>query len=551
MIQPSSRFRLVKTVLLGVLVLLVPFATSAQQEPFKTEYHPAGSHIYFLVDGGSPLCLTGDLPGYNVAPRLFHGDNTLWATWEIIREGQAGIGVYDFFLQRAQVYMLKGIKDIGQIEVLIKGDTLKDLYFIAKSEYVDVYHYRPDTLALVNLTVNPEIEHRIRLSGQGDLTKIEVERIDSIVNLRYDSLSQQVHKRSIHQKKRSETVKKLGPVSNAQGEALDDYFLAFGDSITAGKMYLPQEGDTVLTGGLVRPQYAYSTQIEELLIEDGYDVAFNNSGILENTTELGRERIESMLDSDNYSTLMTMLGTNDVYRHTMILEQSVENMEFIVDAALDREMRVLLCTIPPRNDWLDVASFYNTIALNEELRKLAANKHINLIEVYNNFMDYQKPEGWIELLETRDDKISSGAHPNPQGHAIIAGLMKEKYDNFLLKAPESISRSALTTLNGQKVSWLAPNSKFIDHYVFEFGTESGNYSHEINLAGLEVDFVLLQRFFTASPITGLFQIVERVGQTPQVIFQRGATVYYRIKTVNEKGLESRYSAAGSFTLGSH
>lgn len=267
------------------------------------------------------------------------------------------------------------------------------------------------------------------------------------------------------------------------------------------------------------------------------------------TTARGRELIPSVLTGDYISTLIVMLGTNDVWNDKILVSQSLSNIEAIVDSAFDKDMRVLLCTIPPSNDKYAVHGFKNMIDLNDGLRQMAARKACELIDVYGAFMDHDYPEGWVDLLEERNDKITSGCHPNPEGHAVIAALMKARYDDFLLKPPQTVSHTALTSLNGKKVGWQEPNSKFIDHYLFEFGVSAGAYTHQIETDGLEIDFILLQRFFTGSSISGLFEVLQRPGQTPQVVFQRGATVYYRIKTINEKGLESRYSDAGSFTLG--
>lgn len=536
-------------VFIALLSCFFPFSSGASEpDPFRMEPHDGGSSIFYRPEGGTEICLTENIPGFNLGPQLIRAGQGTWVVWEINREGQAGVGVYDLARYQAREHMLEGIRDIGQLEARVRDEFLSDLFFIAKGNHVDVYHYRTDTLRLKNLTNDKAIEHRIALEGEGDLVDLQLERIDSYRRLRFDCRLQKVTEHGKIQWRKKDKKDQSARAKDAADSTLDDCYVAFGDSITAGKMYLPEEGDNDLTGGQYRPEYAYGEQLMELLTEEGYRIEYTNAGVGEDTTARGRDRIDMVLDSGTYTTLIVMLGTNDMIQHLTIPDQSIDNIRYIVDAASARQMRILLCTIPPRNDkeLFVVAAFAKTLDYNERLRVLADAEGLTLIDVYPAFMN--DPDGYIYLLEERNDAVSSGCHPNPEGHALIAGLMKAKYDLFLLKPPEAVASTPLTGFKGSKVTWQAPNSQNIDHYVFEFGTSAGSFPSRIELEGYEVQFILLQRYFSVNPVSGMFRIVQEAGEAPQVIFQRGATVYYRIKTVNRKGVESRYSETGSLVL---
>lgn len=540
-------------VVMAVCLLSPPSTlTAADRDPFRIDCHESGSSIYYLSETGAALCLTDNMPGWHLAPQLVQdGTGASWVVWEINRDGQAGIGVYDLVLGRAEAYMFPGLRDIGQIETVFEGPVLSDLFFIAKDKNIDVYHYRPDSVRLVNITRNADIEHGFSLNDLGGTLRLEVEQLRAWRDIGYDRLNQRVTERGkLRWRKQKPALQKKTTARMNAAVTLDDYFLAFGDSITWGKMYLPElfPGENG-----PHPELAYPFLLNELLENEGYTVQYHVEGWGGKGTRFGRETIDEFIDDAPYSTLIVMFGTNDVYDvHNVSIDQSLENMSYIVEQALAGGLRVFVCTIPPRNDKYNTEITRERAAeFNAGLRTLAAENQSELVEVYTAFVSHNPPDGWKDLLEIPEyiiDFVDSGCHPNPDGHALIASLMKDKYDLFLLKPPQAVASSPINGLNGLKVVWQAPNTHNIDHYVFEFGTQADDFRNVIELEGLEVQFILLQRYFSASPISDLFRIVQTAGRAPQVLFQRGATVYYRIKTVNTKGLESRYSSVGSIVL---
>ena len=64
----------------------------------------------------------------------------------------------------------------------------------------------------------------------------------------------------------------------------------------------------------------------------------------------GALRVDPDLDPNPAFYFLLLLGVNDVWRTNFSLASSLENLEFIVDAALAHDMRVIISTLTPRKD---------------------------------------------------------------------------------------------------------------------------------------------------------------------------------------------------------
>jgi lysophospholipase L1-like esterase len=171
--------------------------------------------------------------------------------------------------------------------------------------------------------------------------------------------------------------------------------------------------------GEVHPELAYPERMREALATL-YGPAFPlNLGVPGESTYDGALRIDRDLAGLNALYFVLMMGTNDCITGWFSVDSSMENLAYIIDAAAERGMRVIVSTIPPRKDGFEDRPFVrnNIAAFNLATAGLAAEKGIGFIDTHGTFMATNPPDGWKALLED-----IGGNHPSPAGHIVIAGL---------------------------------------------------------------------------------------------------------------------------------
>jgi acyl-CoA thioesterase-1 len=129
-----------------------------------------------------------------------------------------------------------------------------------------------------------------------------------------------------------------------------------------------------------------------------------NAGINGDTTTGGLRRVEALLDSD-VAVLVVALGANDGLRGVPV--PTVEtNLAAIIEAALQRNVRVLLCGMetPPTNGW------QYTIAFHHIYPRLAMQYGVPLVPFLLS---------GVALVPNMNG--ADGVHPNAAGARMIAG----------------------------------------------------------------------------------------------------------------------------------
>jgi len=118
--------------------------------------------------------------------------------------------------------------------------------------------------------------------------------------------------------------------------------LAFGDSLTLGN------GASV--------ENSYPSVLQELT---GLNII--NSGVSGETTDDGLKRFESEIERIVPDLIILIEGGNDILQNRSH-EQIKQNIESMIQVALDREIPVVLMGIPEKNLFSNSASFYQELA---------------------------------------------------------------------------------------------------------------------------------------------------------------------------------------------
>lgn len=209
-------------------------------------------------------------------------------------------------------------------------------------------------------------------------------------------------------------------------------FLAFGDSITFGrcgpKEPLPNTCPpyTARLGELLRARYTQQTFV------------IATSGIGGERATEGEDRLPGELATYNPEVLLLMEGTNDMLSNPLEEDEALESLEDMVNAGINRGIRVFLATLPPilprgPNDF----AVDRVVRFNAEIRDLAARKGISLVEVFGAL------NADLNRYYTIDD-----VHPNNNGLRLIGETFYAAIRSTLDTTPAGGSFSPAATRTG-------------------------------------------------------------------------------------------------------
>ncbi len=184
----------------------------------------------------------------------------------------------------------------------------------------------------------------------------------------------------------------------------DLVFMAFGDSITYGS------GSS--SNG---PNTGYPKLLETKLRQsyDGYFLSINK-GIPGEDTYEGFDRFAETLATTNPNLVLLMEGTND-HNSGYDFDEIEENLRNMVKIALNRNIPVIIATIPPviTNAYQDRSEqMARIMAFNPRIYNIAADLHIPVAPV---FEDITSVPGW----ESRLMEQLSANHPNDAGYRVV------------------------------------------------------------------------------------------------------------------------------------
>ncbi len=425
----------------GMLFLALATAAFSQTEPWDPVSFVSGGKSYRLVvrcvPSGSFVVLSdgkretvlGGAGGDNLFPSAQVAGGRFHVLWVNYREGRAGLGLYDSGTRTSRVIPLAGLKFAGS-PVLVEraGRPIGVVLLGNSSNNDDIFFLDFRDNRLMNVSRTPRSEKRFTVEPvpAGILVRTESLADRARYLLEFDGAGFRLLGR---EPRRVPSL--LGRTAVPDGEDCRpaNTFAAFGDSITFGVMRMKNlEGE-------VHPELAYPERTKEVLATfygPSYPV---NLGVPGEQTYEGALRVRSDLAAVNGLYFLLMMGTNDCIHGYFSVDSSMESLAYIMDAAEERGMRVIVSSIPPRKDSFGGVPFVknNISAFNLATAALAASRSIGYIDTHGAFMATDPPNGWKALLED-----IGGNHPSPAGHTVIAGLFANRLAAFPPLDPSNV-----------------------------------------------------------------------------------------------------------------
>jgi lysophospholipase L1-like esterase len=479
---------------LGLLLVLATVAL-AQTEPWEPllftsggiDYRltvrclPSGESFVVLSDGKSETVL-GAAGCENLFPVFEPARDGFHILWVFYQDGHAGLGLYNSVSGSSLVLSLPGLKFAGS-PVLVEQDGQPiGLAFLGNdSDNDDIFFLDLRTHHLANITRTPwsEKEFSAQTGPTGTLIQAVTLR-DRVFYLLGPSES---HFRRLERRFSEGPERRHDNLSSREPDCRPaNTFVAFGDSITWGKMRMFNlEGE-------YHPELAYPEKMKETLSTfygPSYPV---NLGVPGDTTYDGALRVGQDLAGLNALYFILMLGTNDCIHGWFSVDSSRENLAFIVDTAAQKDMRIIISTIPPRKDELGDRPYVrrNIHDLNIAVAGLAEEKGIGFIDTYGTLMATDPPDGWKALLED-----IGGNHPSPAGHIVIAGLFAGVLAAFPPFVPTGVKNASPDDPSSRLFQW----DRGCESDILNFRVEFGPYPDSLkNVAVIATNWIDLPGF---------------------------------------------------------
>jgi lysophospholipase L1-like esterase len=456
----------------GLFLVLVTIGL-AQTEPWEpvlftagqTDYRlavrclPSGESYLVLADGRSETIL-GAAGCENLFPAVEPAQDGFHILWVFYKDGQAGLGLYDSRTGSSLIIALPGLKFAGSPVLFEHSGQPVGLVFLGNaSDNDDVFFFDLRSHRLTNITRTSwsEKEFSLETGSNGTLIRTVSLRERALYLLRPGESTFRTLDRQFPEppERRAEY-----PASAEPDCQPENTFVAFGDSITWGKMRMFNlEGE-------YHPELAYPEKMKEAL-STFYGASYPiNLGIPGDTTYDGALRIDQDLAGLNALYFVLMLGTNDCISGRFSVDSSRENLTYIVNTAAQKDMRIIISTIPPRKDALGDRPYVqrNIHELNRAVAELAEENEIGFIDTYETFLAIDPPDGWKALLED-----IGGNHPSPAGHIVIAGLFAGVLAAYPPLVPTGVENASPEDPSSRRFQWDKGCESDISNYRVEFG----------------------------------------------------------------------------------
>jgi lysophospholipase L1-like esterase len=164
------------------------------------------------------------------------------------------------------------------------------------------------------------------------------------------------------------------------------------------------------------PPEAYPNQLEQLLrtryrLQESY--VYNEGVGGERVDPGGLARMPSALRAHPTQVMLLMEGTNDLSDLEAGAARAIDGLDRMVVDALGRGYKVMLATIPPQRAGGAHVPPRDAVAhripgFNDQIRAIAANRQVPLVDVYDAFKDK------LYLIGVDD------LHPTTEGYQVMA-----------------------------------------------------------------------------------------------------------------------------------
>ena len=434
-----------------------------------------------LNQGRAIINLSAGMAGENILLGTRRGQENFYIFWLNYRQKTIRLAYYDHRRGRSRLLPLNGFSSFGLPEILETNGELQALVFLGdNSDNVDIFHYELAAEVLTPLTRTPFSEKNLVLQETDNGLEIETNSLLAKYRYRFDSQNRQ--SLLLEEEHFSRPQKRQIRAGAALTPEYYNTYIGFGDSITAGWIE-----------GVRRIDLCYLTQMRDIYLPLIYGPAqFINLGNPGQTTYERALSVDQDLDANPGFYFLLMLGVNDVQKSEFSLASSRENLEFIVDDALARNMRVIVSTLTPRKDEKAALQWYwdNLHALSNAILDIAQEKGTASIDTLNAFMNTDPPDGWKTLLENIIPGISKGNHPNAAGHSLIASLFTDALVKFPPQAPKNIAVIDPLNASHRTALWDINYESDFSHFHIEFGFQPQALHYSLDTAASYRSFTL-------------------------------------------------------------
>ncbi|MCG2809887.1 MAG: SGNH/GDSL hydrolase family protein [Candidatus Aminicenantes bacterium] len=463
-----------------------------------------------LLRGKTSANLSTGMRGENILLGVRCTEENFYVFWLNYRHKVIRLAYYDHRRQRCRVLKLDGFRFFALPEIVEENGDLRALVFLGnQTGNDDVFHYDLEAETLTPLTRTPFSEKGFSLRKNAEGIEIETRSLWAQYRYRFDP---RLRRSDLLEEKPLRSRQKKASI--APNPEYCNTYIGFGDSITWGQIEAVQRIDL-----------CYLTQMRDIYLPLIYGPAqFVNLGIPAQTTYDGTLRVNQDLNANPGFYFLLMLGVNDVWKREFSLASSLENLEFIVDAALARNMRVIVSTLTPRKDFPHVLHQYywdQLYSLSAGILALAAEKGTASIDTLTAFMNTNPPNGWKDLLEDpgtvivdEEEVQVKGNHPNAAGHSLIASLFAATLAKFPPLAPQNITVMNHQDRQQKTAFWDANYESDFSHFHIEFGFQPQDLRYSL-------DTTTSYRTFNLFPFLPQF--------------------YFRIQTVDRGNQQSAFS----------
>jgi lysophospholipase L1-like esterase len=464
-----------------------------------------GSDIFLEGPGTEGKNLSFHFPGENLFPVVTVNklNNRFMVSWIHYCKGNVQLCLYDSFVDDTRWIALENFTSAYPLAVIFNDEIPTLLIFKGNnSDNSDIFYFHLGTGIVVNITGTPDSEQRIHIFDEEKRVFIETETL--FHHYRYRIKKRNI-KVTLTKKKAFEyDWERHQPAADQEGLAINT-IVGFGDSITWGRMQMNNlEGD-------YHPELTYLAQLQEMFAVNYGETYTINLGVSGDRTIDAVARMDEAFSGVNAFFCLVMLGTNDVAHGDFDVDESVQNLEFIVTTARTfYHMYPVISTIPPQRHNHPTLQYYkeNTESLNTRIIEMATENQVQFIDAYKAFMEH--PLGWLALLEDK-----KGNHPNPLGHLVIANLFKEKILELPPAIPQDIVSSDAST-SSQTLTWSANQEFDFSHYFIEFGYSPNQLNRNLTTSNSFYTFRVIPLYAPFnSKIYFRIQAIDKDGNTSE------------------------------------
>jgi len=460
-------------------LFLEDFEFKGRKYSLDAVFAPGQAHL--RLRGKTEKTLSLGMKGENILLGTRTGRDNFYIFWLNYRQKTKRLAYYDHRRQRSRLLPLSGFSTFGLPEILETNGTLQALVFLGNdSDNLDIFHYEPAAGVLTPLTRTPFSEKNLVVQETENGLDIETRSLMAKYRYRFERQNRQIQ--LLEEERFPRPYRPRARASAVMTPEYYNTYIGFGDSITWGQIR-----------GVQRLDLCYLTQMRDTFLPLAYGPSmFINLGVPGDGTLQGAERIDQDLDSGMGFYFLLMLGVNDVIDKDLFdKDSSLENLGYIMDAALERNLRVIVSTLTPRKDEKALYQWYwdNLHALSSGILALAAEKGAASIDTLNAFMNTDPPDGWKNLLENPGTVIVDGEevkvkgnHPNAAGHRLIASFFANALVAFPPQAPQNIIMIDPQNALRRTASWNVNYESDFSHFHIEFGFQPLALHHSLDTA---------------------------------------------------------------------